>query len=726
MKKQNVKSPILSRRSVLMGFALVGGALLVGPVSQMAKAVSEKDFGKFGPFLKITSDGIVTVISKHCEFGQGSHTGLAIIVAEELDADWQKVRVEMAPANMALFGHTKLKIQITGGSSTISNSWDQLRRVGASTRAAFVQAASELWNVPAVEIMVDKGVVSHVGSGKTTEFGKLLRRAVEITLPAEPVLKTPDMFKLIGTENTFRLDGKSKTTGTEIYTEDVQLPHMLVAMVVHSPRFGGKLVRFEAQAALALSGVVDVFEIPSGVAVVAKNTYMALKGRAALQATWDDSAAEMRSDFEIMADHKAIANGDVAGEWGAFETVGDIGSAFKGGYETMACSYDFPYLAHSAMEPMNCVAQVEGKRVKLTFGAQSQTGDQRIIAAIIGCKPDEVEIETLHAGGSFGRRSVAISDYQSEAVYIAKKIGGFTPIKLIWTREDDSAGGSYRAMAYHKIKIEVDKSGYPLAWQHRLVSESILAGTQFAAGVRNGVDRTVVEGVQGSPYFKAIAAVDAQVSMPKSPIPVLWLRSVGSTHTAMAMEHTIDQLARRADINPVEYRRVLYKKAGNERHLRMLDFIVEKSGWGTPIEDGWVRGMAIHECFNTVVANVVELRMEDGEPHIRRVILAVDCGLAISPDQVRAQMEGGVYYGLSFALYGEVKIDKGIVQNTNFDTSRVLRMEDAPIVETHIMPSANRPSGAGEPGTPVVGPAVANAILALTGKATVSLPFVKS
>ncbi|MBL4894169.1 MAG: xanthine dehydrogenase family protein molybdopterin-binding subunit [Emcibacter sp.] len=722
----NITGLHLSRRKMLIGALFAGGALFVGPLGSLSDAVSDEGFGDFGPFLKITPDGIVTVISKHCEFGQGAHTGLAIIVAEELDADWAQVRVEMAPANMALFGHTKLKIQITGGSSSISNSWDQLRKVGATARVMFQEAAADLWQVPVAEITIKSSIVHHVKSGKTAKLSDLLKRASKIPPPDEAPLKKPEDYRLIGTDNAPRLDSWDKSTGKTVFTQDVILPDMLIAVVLHSPRFGGKLKNFEAGAAKKVTGVIGVFEIPSGVAVVAKNTYAALKSRDLVQASWDDSAAEMRSDGQILAEYQAIAAGDIAADWASFETAGDVAGAFKGDHDTLTCKFDFPYLAHAAMEPMNCVAQVEGKRVKVTYGAQSQTGDQRNIAAIVGCTPDEVEIVTLPAGGSFGRRSVATSDYQSEAVHIARKVGGFRPIKLIWTREDDTAGGSYRALAHHKIDLELDKAGYPLAWQHRIVTASILAGTPFAAGVRNGVDGTVVEGVQNAPYFKAIPVVDAQVSMPKSPVTVLWLRSVGSTHTAMAMEHTIDQLAYKAAIDPVAYRRALYEKAGNDRHLRVLDLVVEKSGWGSPIEGGWVRGIAIHECFNTVVANVVEVRLEDGEPIVRRVVLAVDCGLAISPDQVRAQMEGGVMYGLSFALYGEVKMEEGIVQNTNFDSYRVLRMEDAPIVETHILPSANAPSGVGEPGTPVVGPAVANALLTLTGKPTVSLPFVKS
>jgi isoquinoline 1-oxidoreductase beta subunit len=471
--------------------------------------------------------------------------------------------------------------------------------------------------------------------------------------------------------------------------------------------------------------VIDVFEIPTGVAVVANGFYAAKKGREALKLTWDDTHAEKRSSEQILSDHQAIAAGKTPAAWAVFEKVGDAEAAFAGSAAALDFHYDFPYLAHATMEPMNCVAKVDGSRLRLIFGAQSQTVDQMNTGPIVGAKPEEVELETLPCGGSFGRRSVATSDFAKECVHIAKQCAG-RPVKLVWTREDDMAGGYYRPIAHHAIRIKLDTEGYPQAWDHKIVSASLLVGTPFEASLaRDGYDKGVVEGVAGSPYFKAVQAVKAAVASPRSPVTVLWLRSVGATHTAMVMEHTIDQLAARAKVDPVDYRRALYRKAGADRHLRVLELAAQKADWGKPLAAGWARGIAVHECFGSVVANVAEVTLAAGVPKVRRVVVAVDCGFAVSPDQVRAQMEGGVNFGLSFAMFGDVKIKDGIVQTTNFHRYRVLRFEEAPLVETFIVPSANAPSGTGEPGTPVIGPAVANALLALTGKATSVLPFVK-
>jgi len=408
-------------------------------------------------------------------------------------------------------------------------------------------------------------------------------------------------------------------------------------------------------------------------------------------------------------------------KWLAFETSGDASAATgKGVFEA---TYDFPYLAHASMEPMNCVAQVDGAKAKLTFGSQIQSLDQMNTAKIIGGAPDQVEIETLFAGGSFGRRATYTSDYVAECVQIAHRIGKNTPVKLVWTREDDMTGGYFRPLTHHAVRVAVDKDGYPSAWRHRIVSQSI---TKAASADKGGVDKTIVEGAKGSPYLKATPAVDAQMIAPESPVTVLWWRSVGATHTAFAMEHTIDQLARRARKDPVEYRRALYRKAGAERHLAALNLAVEKSGWGKPVAAGSALGVAVHESFNSVVAQVAEVKLVDGVPRVGRVVTAIDCGIAISPDQVAAQIEGGICYGLSAALFGQITLKDGVVEQSNFDTYRVLRNSEAPLVETHVVASAAAPTGVGEPGTPVIGPAVANALLSLTGKPTTSLPFVKA
>lgn len=724
-----VKSAAVSgatRRDVVLGASLVGGALLVGACSpgDLLSVGAKTDFGAFGPFLKIAPDGAVTVVSKHIEFGQGNHAGLAAIVAEELDADWSKVKVEQAPANAKVYANTNMGAQGTGGSSAIANSWEQLRKAGAAARAMFIEAAANRWNAPAGEIVVKDGVVSHAGSGRSATFAELLADAAKTTPPANPQLKDPKTFTLIGTDRVRRKDSQAKSDGTARFTQDVQLPNMLVAMVARPPKFGAKVGSFDAAEAKKVPGVVEVYEIPTGVAVVAENTWAARQGRDALKVTWDEAAVEKRSSDQILASFKDLASGKAQPsdkmKWQAFESKGEIGQASG---EALEIAYDFPYLAHATMEPMNCVAQVGMGKAKLTFGSQIPTIDQLNTAKIVGMLPGAVEIETLFAGGSFGRRATFQSDYVAECVHIAKKVGGERPVKLVWTREDDMTAGYFRPLTHHAVRVTLDKDGFPQSWRHRIVTQSIMKGSPMG---QPKLDETAVEGTKGSPYLKATPIVDAQLIQPDIGVPVLWWRSVGATHTAYVMEHTIEQLARKAGKDPVEYRRALYTKAGANRHLAVLNLAAEKAGWTTPAPTGWTRGVAVHESFGSVVAQVAEVKLENGVPKVGRVVSAIDCGLAIAPDQVAAQVEGGTCYGLSGALFGRTTVKDGAVEQTNFDTYRVLRHSEAPQVETYIVPSANPPSGVGEPGTPVIGPAVANALLAITGQPTLSQPFVKA
>ncbi len=721
-----------TRRTAIVAATVAGGALAVGacsPMKLLQLGAPNIDFGAFGPFVRIAPDGSVSVVSKHIEFGQGSASGLAAVVAEEMDADWDRVKIELAPGNTKAYANTLMGVQGTGGSTAINEAWDQMRQAGAAARAMFVQAAAAEWKAPADQITVKDGVVSGPG-GKSANFAELLPAAAKQTPPQKPVLKDPKNFTLIGTARVNRRDSHAKSTGAPLFTQDVYEPGMLTAVVLHSPRFGGKLKSFDAAAAKKVPGVVDVFEIPTGVAVVATGVYAARKGRDALaQVQWDDAKAEMRSSEQMLAAYKAIAGGETKAarenkaDWVSYETKGDANGAFTGP-DVLHARYDFPYLAHAAMEPMNCTARVQGNKARLKFASQIPTLDQMNLATVVGNLPGAIEIETLYAGGSFGRRGCIDSDYVVECVRIAKHVGGNRPVKLVWTREDDMTAGRYRPMAHHDVQVKVGPDGYPVAWRHRTVIQSFMKGTMMAGSSK--LDATAVEGVQGSPYLKAIPVTDCQVATPVSPVTTLWWRSVGATHTAMVMEHTIDQLAARAKIDPVTYRRTLYAKAGADRHLKVLNLAVEKSGWGTPLTDGYARGVAVHESFGTVVANVVEVKLDNGTPKVRRAVCAIDCGVAVAPDQVAAQMEGGLNYGLSAGLFGQITLKDGLVQQTNFDTYRVLRMNESPAIETYILPSGAHPTGAGEPGTPVVIPAVANALLAGGYPATTSLPFVKA
>jgi isoquinoline 1-oxidoreductase beta subunit len=724
MKAMNALAMPSRRDLMVIASAAAGGGLLIGcsPKALLPDIMSlgaDDHFGPFGPFLSIAPDGWVTVVSKHIELGQGNHAGLAAIVAEELDADWNKVKVVQAPANTKVYENLGMGAQGTGGSSAINNSWDQLRKVGAAGRAMFVTAAAGRWSVKPEEITVKDSIVSHP-SGKQASFAELLADAVKVAPPASPTLKDPRTFTLIGTDRVRRKDAGLKATGTAQYTQDVHRPKMLTAMVAHSPRFGGKVKSFDDGAARKVPGVVDVFQIPTGVAVTAENTWAARQGRDALKVAWDDTKAETRSSETILAAYKDLASGRESPgnlKWQSFEAHGQAKPPAGG--KVIEASYDFPYLAHAPMEPMNCVAEIGDGPPRITTGSQIPTMDQLNTAMIVGCLPGQVQIETLFAGGSFGRRATFKSDYVSECVHIAKHVGGGRPVKLVWAREDDMTGGYYRPLTHHAVRVTLGADGYPEHWRHRIVTQSIMKGSPMGGGK---IDGTAVEGAMGSPYLDATPNVDGQLIQPDSPVTVLWWRSVGATHTAFAMEHTIDQLARAAGKDPADYRRALYQNAGADRHLAVLDMVLAKAG-PAPTK-GWARGLAIHESFGSVVGQMAEVKLEGGEPKVGRVVTAIDCGRAVSPDQIAAQMEGGTCYGLSAALYGAITLKDGIVEQKNFDAYRVLRIHEAPRVETYIIPSQAHPSGVGEPGTPVIAPAVANALLALTGKPTTRLPFV--
>lgn len=472
-----------SRREVLaVGATLAGSSLLVGcSLPDALSAGSKVEVGAFGPFLKFATDGTVTVISKHIEFGQGNHAGLAAIAAEELDADWTKVKVEQAAANAKLYGNINMGgTQGTGGSSAIANSWTQLRTAGAAARAMFVTAAAAKWGVPAGEITVANGVIAH-SSGKQSGFGELVADAAKITPPEAPKLKDPKTFTLVGSDRVRRKDSAAKSNGTARYTQDVRLPDMLVAMVAHPPKFGAKVKSFDATAAKKVAGVTAVYEIPTGVAVVANSTWAAKQGRDALKVEWDETKAETRGSAQLLAEFKDLASGktpapdDKKKGWKSFDSKGDAAKA-AGGTATVEVTYDFPYLAHATMEPMNCVAMVGKGPTKLVFGSQTPTLDQINTAGIVFALPGSIEIETLFAGGSFGRRANFQSDYVTECVHIAKKVGKGRPVKLVWTREDDMRAGYYRPLVHHAVRVTTDAEGFPATWRHRIVTQSIMKG----------------------------------------------------------------------------------------------------------------------------------------------------------------------------------------------------------------------------------------------------------
>lgn len=713
MKKRSIQ---LTRRRLILGGSLIGGAMVVGyAVRHPAQVVgtilqgggSDPEPSAFGPFIRIDADNWVTVVNKQQESGQGTHAGLAAMVAEELDADWDRVRVVDGHGNFRAYG-----IQITAGSSGMMRNWDTLRNAGAAARSMFVAAAAIRWMVPAETIIVRDSVVSDPQSGRSATFAELLDHASQQAPAQELVLKRPNEYRLIGTDRVRRKDSLPKSNGTQLYTQDVHLPNMLTVLVAHSPYFGGVLSKFDASDALKIKGVVDVFAIETGVAVLAENTFAAKQGREALRIQWDNSNAETRSSSELQKYFHDIALGQTDLAPTSIQSRGETSNRTNGDYIELAL--DVPYLAHAPLETMDCVAIVDGWNVKIISGSQLATIDQVQAARIALTLPGKVDIEVLRAGGSFGRRGPLSSDYLIECIRVARRVAG-RPVKLIWTREDEMTGGSYRPMAHHHAWIELGPDGFPAKWRHNVVAQALVPiGNSFN-----------IEGIEDSPYFSTASIVDAKVYTPNFPVPVLFWRSVGNSHTAMALEHFVDQLAQKAGFDPAEYRRSLYQKAGDKRRLVVLEELCRRADWGGPMEAGWARGIAIHESFGTIVGQVAEVQLRDKRPCVRRVVAVVDCGIAIAPDQIAAQMEGAIGFGLSAALYGAITMKEGLVQESNFDRYPILRMNEMPAVETHIIPSTERPTGMGEPGVPPIAPAVANAILALTGKPTRSLPLMK-
>ena len=680
--------------------------------AMMDKAVFEPN-----AFIRINTDNTVDVIIKHLEMGQGTFTGLATLIAEELDADWPQIQCHGAPANAAKYNNLLWgPAQGTGGSTAIANSYEQMRKAGAAARMMLLGAASELWGVPREGISVSQGVVTDSGTGNRLTFGDLAEAASRQAVPdaEDIVLKDPKDFVLIG-QHLPRKD-TGKTDGTALFTQDVKMDGMLTALVAHSPRFGGKVKSFSAEKAKLSPGVADVVQISSGVAVLATDFWSAKKARDLLQIEWDNSSAVSTSSEQLAKEYRALAQ-----EPGLpAKKAGDADAAFKSAAKVMEATYEFPFLAHAAMEPINCVVLYKGDSAELWYGAQAHTMDQGAVAAVLGLKPETVTINTLYAGGSFGRRANPQSDYVKEAAEIASHKQG-TPVKLVWTREDDTRAGYYRPLYVHKLKAGIDKDNNIIAWEHRIVGQSIGAGTVFEGMmVHNGVDVTSVEGAANLPYQIPNMSVELHTTDPG--VPIQWWRAVGSTHTAYSTETFIDEIAAEIGADPVEMRMKLL--SSHPRHQGVLQLAAEKAGWGSEPAEGRHRGIAVHESFNSFVAEVAEVSIQpDGKYKVEKVVCAVDCGVAVNPDVIKAQMEGGIGFGLSPVLSSTITLENGAIKESNFHDYQVLRMNQMPEIEVHIVPSAQAPTGVGEPGTPVVAPAVANALSASTGKRYYALPI---
>ena len=707
----------LTRRELLRNSLVSGAGLFVAfHVPRKARAVPQpaaKQVPDANAFVRIAPDESVTVLLAHSEMGQGIWTSLAMLIAEELDCDWSKIRVEHAPA-APVYAHPAFGLQMTGGSTSTWSEFDRYRTAGAMARAMLVRAAAAQWKTDPRKLRTENGFAVH-GNEKLS-YGQLAVAAQAQPPPKSVKLKDRKRWKLLG-KPMRRLDSPEKITGKAQFGMDVRFPGLRTALVARAPVFGGKVKSFDASKAKQVTGVEQVVEVPSGVAVVATNFWSAKVGRDALTVDWDlgpgaslDSATMLESYRE-----QAKTNGAVAAQ------KGDAEAALARASKRVLAEYHVPYLAHAPMEPLNCTVKVENGRCEIWTGTQFQTMDQMSAAKITGVPQENVSIHTQFLGGGFGRRATPSSDFVSEAVHVAKAAG--VPVKVVWTREDDIHGGFYRPMFLHRIEAGLDGEGAPIAWKHTIVGQSILAGTPFEQFmVKNGIDNVSVEGVVDSPYLEVLPDRLVTLHSPRLPVPVLWWRSVGNTHTAFAMESMIDELAHAAGRDPLEFRAAML--ARKPRHLRALKTAAQKAGWGKPLPPRHGRGLAMHESFGSIIAEVAEISVnEDEEIRVHKVTCAVDCGTAINPLGIEAQMQGAIAFGLAAVLYSELTLKDGRVEQSNFHDYRVLRIPDMPEVTVHVLQSDAKMGGIGEPATAPISAAVANAVHAVTRQRLRSLPL---
>jgi len=713
------KNKNVGRREFLKtSAAITGGLCIAAYVPELgagARELAAVPQGAFAPnaFLRIAPDDTVTVIVNHSEMGQGVYTSLPMLLNEELEADWSKIKTEAAPVDPS-YNHTIYGVQMTGGSSTTPSEWERFRKMGAMARMMLVEAAATKWNVPPESCHVAKGFVIHAESGRKANYGSLTEAASQLKPPPNIPLKDPAKFTLIG-KPTRRLDTPSKINGTAQFGLDVKIPGMLFAVVARPPVFGGKVSHVDSADTVKVPGVRGVKEIPSGVAVIADRYWAAKLGRDKLKIKWDDGENAGLSTSKMTEEFSKISSspGNIARKNG--DPQGALSSAAK----TIAAEYDVPYLAHAMMEPLNCVVDLRPDSCELWTGTQFETVDRAAAAKVAGLPLEKVKVNTTLLGGGFGRRANPASDFIVEAVHVAKVAKA--PVKVVWTREDDLAGGWYRPKWHDRFAAGLDAEGNPVAWTHTIVGQSIMAGTAFEPmTVKNGVDSTSVEGAADILY--GIPNLQVDLHTPKIGIPVQWWRSVGHSHTGFSVEAFLDEVANAGKKDPYELRRKLLAK--EPRMLAVLNLAAEKANWGKPLPKGVARGIATHFSFETYVAQVIEASVEkNGNVKVHRVVCAVDCGRVINPDIVKAQMEGGIVFGLTAALKTEITLENGRVQQKNFHDYQMLRMFESPVIEVHIVPSDVSPTGVGEPSVPPVAPALTNAIFAATGKRIRSLPI---
>lgn len=704
----------VARRDFLKIGVAAGGGLLIGvPLAGRASRLEAATAAPFAPnaFVRVGSDDLVTVIVGKAEMGQGVYTALAMLVAEELEADWSKIRVRSAPVDPA-YNHAEFKIQMTGGSSSVSSEWDRMRKAGATARVMLIAAAAKQWGVEAASCRAEKGFVLHPQSGRKLSFGALADAAATLPAPPDVALKVPADYKVLGHPMP-RVDTPSKVNGTAQFAGDVTLPGMLVALVLRPPVFGATVVKLDASRAKAVAGVKHVASIPQGVVVAATGFWAAKKGREALVVEWSAPPAGATLSTEALREQYA----ELAKTPGLVaKNAGDAAAALASAAKTITTEYDVPYLAHAMMEPLSCVVDLRAERCEIWTGTQFQTGDRDAAAKLTGLRPEDVQIHTTLLGGGFGRRATPTHDFVSEAVEVARAVKA--PVKVLWTREDDIRGGYYRPMWHDRISGGLDANGSLVAWSHTIVGQSLLAGTPFEDGIENGIDNSSVEGAKDMPY--AIPNLRVELHSPRSNVPVLWWRSVGHSHTAFVVESFLDEMAEAAGRDPLELRRALLEHEPRPR--RVLELAAEKAGWGQALPPGRARGLAVHESFGSFVAQVAEVSLSGSGVRVHRVVCAIDCGRIVNPDTIAAQLEGAVAFGLSATLYGAITLKDGRVEQSNFHDYPILRMNEMPQVDVHIVASGEKPGGVGEPGVPPVAPAVINALAVLTGRRIRRLP----
>lgn len=710
-----------TRRGFLTMSAGAAGGLLLGaavPVRGLAQSGAQGEV-LVTPFVHVMPDNTVLVLSKHLDMGQGTASGLATLVAEELDASMDQVTTDFAPSNPEVYANTAFGVQGTGGSTAMPNSWEQYRKAGATVRAMLVNAAASEWGVDASEIGVAEGKLS-AGENSAT-FGELASLAASQQPPEDVALKAPEDWVYIG-KSFARVDVPQKTQGSVgMFGIDRQPEDGLVAVTARPPRFGATLASVDATDAKEMDGVLDVLEIPQGVVVVAETTWKAMQARDALTLEWTEGSGETRGTDALMQEFRALLDqpGNPA------EPKGDAAAKLEQADKIIEADYVFPYLAHAPMEPLDMTVLFDGSSAQFWGGSQLQTVDHGTAASVLGLEMGQVQIHTKWGGGSFGRRATGDAHLVAEAATIGKAWldagHDARPIKLVYTREDDIKGGYYRPLTMHRVRAGLDADGNISGWEHRIVSQSIAKGTPFEQYmVKNGVDDTTIEGIHPTPY--AIPDLSVDVHHPDVGVPVLWWRSVGHTHTAYVMETMMDDLAAAAGRDPVEFRLSLLPEGSREAGV--LKLAAEKAGWSGSLAEGKARGVAVHKSFNSYVAQVAEVTLGEGEDYtVDRIVCAVDCGVAVNPDNVAAQMEGGIGYGLGHAIRNKITLTDGVVDQANFDTYEPMRITDMPFVETHIVPSTEPPTGVGEPGTPPAPPAVSNALFAGRGKRWRTLPF---